>query len=79
VYVQEEHTHRPEKTISKNTKNSEKNYTNLPWKNQSGEKHNQQEVQLHEPWDAKLEELKNPANLMRNSFLESSSTCDFRA
>jgi hypothetical protein len=63
VYVQEEHTHRPEKTISKNTKNSEKNYTNLPWKNQSGEKHNQQEVQLH----AKLEELKNPANLMRKS------------
>jgi hypothetical protein len=28
---------------------------------------NQQKVQLHEPWDAKLEELKNPANLMRNS------------
>jgi hypothetical protein len=67
VYVQEEHTHRPEKTISKNTKNSEENYTNLPWKNQSGEKHNQQKVQLHEPWDAKLEELKNPANLMRKS------------
>jgi hypothetical protein len=68
VYLQQEHTHRPEKTISKNKKqNSEENCTNLPWKNQSGEKHNQQKVQLHESWDAKLKELKNPANLMRKS------------
>jgi hypothetical protein len=67
VYVQEECTQRPEKTISKNKKNYEENCTNLPWKNQGGENHNQQKVQLHKPWDAKLKELKNPANLMRNS------------
>jgi hypothetical protein len=45
----------------KRKNNSEENCTNLPWKNQSGEKHNQQKVHLHEPWDAKLKELKNPA------------------
>jgi hypothetical protein len=52
---------------SKSKKNSEENCTNLPWKNQSGKKHNQQKVQLHESWDAKLEELKNPENLMSKS------------
>lgn len=60
VYVQEGHTHRPEKTISKNKNNSEENCTNIPWKNQSGEKHNQQKAHLLKPWNAKLEELKKP-------------------
>lgn len=40
-------THRPEKTISKNKKKSEENCTNLPWKNQSGEK---QPAKSPAPW-----------------------------
>jgi hypothetical protein len=77
VCTRRAHTDQKRQSL-KTKKNLKKTVQISPGRTKVG-KNNQQKVQLHEPWDTKLEELKNPANLMRNSFLESSSTCDFRA